>query len=144
MSIHQCPFFATQPCRATSSCHEPFHISRVCTGGFCSRGGCPQHLTVHFCHPPGFPSATYTRFKLQSVTHVALAQWFHSHWHLSCITPAGVSDLMGDCQLLICLYHTFRLLSDLVTKLQLTEFNPTLIPNHMSQGPKLLAEKSVF
>lgn len=134
------PFFATQLCRATSSHQEPFHVSRVCTGGFCSHGGCPHHLTAHFCHPPGFPSAPHTRFKLLSVTHIVICtvvSWLLAFLHI----PFWCFWSHGRLSAADCLYHTFRLLSGLVTKMQLTEFNPTLIPNHTSQGPKLLAEE---
>lgn len=137
------PFFATQSCHATSSRHEPFHISRVCTCGFFSHGGCPQPPTVHFAthlpslqHPtPGSNYSCCTRGRLHSGFTVTGSS--PAHPLLVFLVSWGLSA--ADC-----LYHTFRLLSGLVTKMLLPEFNSTLIPNHTFQGPKLLAEESML
>lgn len=87
---------------------------------------------------------TYTSFRLLNVAHMVICTVVSQSPAPLLHIPRWCFWSHGRLAAADCLYHTFRLLSGLVTKVQLTEFNPTLIPNHTSQGPKLLAEESAL
>lgn len=91
-----------------------------------------------------FPSAHYTSFKLLSVSQLVICTGVSQSLAPRLHIPCWCFWSYGGLSAADCLYHTFRLLAGLVTKVQVTEFNLTLIPNHTSQGSKLLAEESAL
>lgn len=139
--LTKAPFFATQHCHATSSRSGPFHVGRACTNGLLRPWGLPLASHSTLLRSAWLPFST--------LHQVQIAQCYvHGHLHscftvtsICCTSTGDVSDLMGDCQLLTTstTHAPSGFYQGNVTKIQPAEFNPTLIPNHTSQRPKLLA-----